>query len=309
MKIKMSVLLLLLLIPSLLLAEEEQPEAPPWYEFELIIYANHGAAKYGDELWGGDPGQPSRLNTIPLLYKTATEREAEARYFEMSQLPGPDENSIEEHSLEPSEAIQQEPPSDATQSDEPATIEEIEVVEETPVEELVPFQQLPDELLQLGESYSKLLETKGRLEPLVHMAWRQQIEPAEQAKTLYLILPTDEAEQTPGLPDQAELPQLEGSIKISVKRYLHVEFDMVLRQLTPSVATDTPALTTLSPHYQAYRMQVHRRMRSKDLHYIDHPQMGVLIIARRYEMPQPIEELEPLVDSSEPAEVTDRKDN
>ena len=70
---------------------------------------------------------------------------------------------------------------------------------------------------------------------------------------------------------------------------------MVLRRLiTPlSTPTDETTLTTLSPHYQAYRMQMHRRMRSKELHYLDHPLMGILIIARRYEIPQATDELEP----------------
>jgi len=300
MKRKINLLLPLLLIPPLLWANDEPVEEPPWYEFELIIYANHGAAQSSDEQWSNNPGQPSRLNTTPLLYKTVAEREAEALYLEMSQLPEPQEATIDAIALEPTEIAQEE------RLDEESLMPNQEaVIEEEAFELPIAFQQLPDELLQLTENYNSLMATNGRLEPLVHMAWRQQVEPPESAKTLYLVLPTDEAEQTPGLPDQSELPQLEGSIKISVKRYLHIDIDMVLRRLATPAAIDDGALTTLSPHYQAYRMQMHRRMRSKELHYLDHPVMGILIIARRYEIPQPIDELETLSGDTLPIEITD----
>ena len=136
------------------------------------------------------------------------------------------------------------------------------------------------------------------------MAWRQQVESPKRAQTLYLLLPTDEAEQTPGLPDQIELPKLEGSLKVSIKRYLHVDFDLVLRRLTTvssaHMSMEGDTLTTLSPHYQAYRMQMHRRMRSNELHYLDHPQIGVIITAHRYEIiePEPEPETKPEIESS-----------
>ena len=298
MKRKISLLLPLLLIPSFLWANDEPPEEPPWYEFELIIYANHGAAQSSDELWNNNPGQPNRLNTLPLLYKTVAEREAEAHFLEMSQQPEPQGQSIDKLTLEPSEIAQEGELEEAATMPSKAELEE-------PFELPVAYQQLPDESLQLGEIYHKLVATNGRIEPLVHMAWRQQVEPPESAKTLYLVLPTNEAAQTPGLPDQSELPQLEGSIKISVKRYLHIDIDMVLRRLATPPATDEGTLTTLGPHYQAYRMQMRRRMRSKELHYLDHPIMGVLIIARRYEIPQPIDELEALPDDTLPIEITE----
>ncbi|MCF6281619.1 MAG: peptidoglycan binding protein CsiV [Candidatus Polarisedimenticolaceae bacterium] len=283
--------ILLLLTPALLWADEEPAEAPPWYEFELIIYTNQQTSQNSNEFWSSDPGQPSALNTVPLAYKTAQERKAEMAYFKMSQRPEPPQQRV------PSIDETVETVTDETNplTREPAPLP-IEPDEESSDKIVLPiaYQQLPDTLLELGEVYSKLSKIHGRIEPLVHMAWRQQVKPPESAETLYLILPTDEAEQTPGLPDQTELPQLEGSIKISIKRYLHIDIDMVLRRLiTPlSTPTEERTLTTLSPHYQAYRMQMHRRMRSKELHYLDHPLMSILIIARRYEIPQATDKLE-----------------
>lgn len=298
MKIKVRHLLPFILMPTLLWANDEPPEEPPWYEFELIIYANPGAAKNSDESWSSNPGLPSRLNTIPLLYKTVMEREAEAETFEMSQLPEPQEQPVIETVQEPPKTGQEPLLTVSNQlNDLPTTSHDQKEGVGNTFEMPIAYQQLPDEQLQLEEIYQKLIATKGRLEPLVHMAWRQQVEPPESAQTLYLLLPTDEAEQTPGLPDQSELSQLEGRIKISVKRYLHVDFDLVLRRLTTPTTTNEATLTALSPSYQAYRMQAHRRMRSKELHYIDHPLMGILIIARRYEIPDPVNESAPLEES------------
>ena len=224
-------LLLVLSSPGLLCAAPGQQEEAPWYEIELIIFANNDPTAQSDEFWPADPGQPSRLNTIA-----------------------------------------------------PAT-----------------YQQLPDKSLQLSDAYSKLAKTNARIEPLLHMAWRQQVKPPETAKPLYLVLPSKKS----GLPGQTELPRLEGRLKISIKRYLHVNIDMVLRDLTtPSstaISMEDSVLTSLSP-YPVYRMQMHRRMRSKELHYIDHPLMGVLITARRYKAEKSPPETKPSVtDETTPA--------
>ncbi len=292
MKIKVHRLLPFILMPTLLWANDEPPEEPPWYEFEIIIYANHGAEKSSDELWSSNPGLPNRLNTLPLLYKTEMERRAEAEALKIGQRP----ESQEQLMIEPAQAPL---PTDTAQlNDLPATPDDPEESVSDTLEMPVAYQQLPDDKLQLEEIHQKLTATRGRLEPLVHMAWRQQVEAPESAQSLYLQLPTDEA-------TQSELPQLEGRIKISVKRYLHVDFDLVLRQLATPPTTDEATLSALSPNYQAYRMQAHRRMRSKELHYIDHPLMGILIIARRYETPDVSDETTP-PENSEVIETVDK---
>jgi len=74
-----------------------------------------------------------------------------------------------------------------------------------------------------------------------------------------------------------KLKQLEGTIKISIGRYLHVWTDLVYRR-----PTNNPALIDNNSRYtdlNTYRHQDHRRMRSKELHYIDNPNFGILIYA------------------------------
>lgn len=98
--------------------------------------------------------------------------------------------------------------------------------------------------------------------------------------------------------------QLEGTIRLVLSRYLHLETDLWLGEYTQEqplapteVATDalqipqdrptidaslTPEGTTPESAESLYvplrlvHLQESRRMRSKELHYIDHPQIGVV---------------------------------
>jgi len=83
--------------------------------------------------------------------------------------------------------------------------------------------------------------------------------------------------------------ELEGTIKIHIARYLHLTTDLWLTQgsketnLTwPSVPTRPGSSSTKASYnltsYPVATLRERRRMRSKELHYIDHPLMGVLIL-------------------------------
>lgn len=69
---------------------------------------------------------------------------------------------------------------------------------------------------------------------------------------------------------------LQGLIKITRGRYLHVNTDLMLAN---------PNQT------QRYRIQMHRKMRRGELHYMDHPMAGLLVQANRYEPEKIIEEV------------------
>ena len=105
------------------------------------------------------------------------------------------------------------------------------------------------------------LNQAGGLSPVIHTAWQQPVYGRNAARPFYL---KSDREITPGT------PVVEGMIKISVRRYLHVDLDLLLRRTTAEVATRAGG-------FQTFRFDEHRRMRSKELHYIDHPLMGMLI--------------------------------
>ena len=84
-----------------------------------------------------------------------------------------------------------------------------------------------------------------------HLAWRQATR-GRNSNTWYWI----------------GSGRLSGLIRLSQGRYLHLDTDLILRDGASS---------------QPYRIKLHRRMRSDELHYVDHPRLGILIRAKRYQ--------------------------
>lgn len=146
------------------------------------------------------------------------------------------------------------------------------------------YSRLPGSELSLETLYGGLVASRGQYEPLLHLAWRQ---PAPQdRRTLPVYLSTGPGSS--GAP-----PRLEGTLKLRVGRYLHAELDLLLTRLEPEAAGAVPANDTglpQGPAYRSYRLRDHRRMRSGELHYIDHPLMGVLLLVKPHALPGTMEE-------------------
>lgn len=79
---------------------------------------------------------------------------------------------------------------------------------------------------------------------------------------------------------------LNGSFKLILARYLHIYSDMeymrkpdeITAQKTDSDNELTEPVTEITAlENTGYPINMHRRMRSKELHYIDHPMVGILI--------------------------------
>jgi hypothetical protein len=151
----------------------------------------------------------------------------------------------------------------------------------------IPYRPLPAQERRLGNIWTAFRNSRI-YRPLYHVAWRQQVVDPQQAQSLYLYLPPESGEPGPTNP-----PKLEGTLKFGVKRYLHMQTDLLLR--LPITAEDGEDYF-MGSAYRSYRMQTSRRMRSGKLHYLDHPVLGVLVQAERYEPPAP--EPEPVTDSN-----------
>jgi len=83
-------------------------------------------------------------------------------------------------------------------------------------------------------------------------------------------------------PVQANI--LDVSFTVSIGRYLHVWLDMIYREpIAISPEIDQEYQEFILP---AYGINMHRRMRSNELHYIDHPKVGMLVKITRHELPQ-----------------------
>ena len=101
-----------------------------------------------------------------------------------------------------------------------------------------------------------------------HLAWRQKTR-GRNSNTWYWI----------------GGGRLSGLIRMSRGRYLHLDTDLILRDAVSS---------------QPYRIKLHRRMRSDELHYVDHPRLGILIRAKRFQAAAPIDDDADAANSGEP---------
>jgi len=91
------------------------------------------------------------------------------------------------------------------------------------------------------------------------------------------------------------LYELEGKITIALSRYLHTYTDLVLRR--PRLSVDSVLKNPAQDRYLAahtadtrilnnHILKEHRRMRSKNLHYIDNPEFAMLILITPYKTPE-----------------------
>lgn len=90
------------------------------------------------------------------------------------------------------------------------------------------------------------------------------------------------AEETPVV--AAEVSQIDGTLTLSLGRYLHIETDLIYRRLVQSNTLRTRGNPMASgadfgngTQVMGFRMKQYRKMRSRELHYLDHPMFGMLI--------------------------------
>ncbi|MBL3599923.1 MAG: hypothetical protein JMN25_08640 [gamma proteobacterium endosymbiont of Lamellibrachia anaximandri] len=154
-----------------------------------------------------------------------------------------------------------------------------------------PFRSLAESEWQLSEQHQHLSRSRN-YKPLLHVAWRQQVIDPDQSQQLLLELPRSSNPQSA----VGEPLRLEGTIRVGVKRYLHLESDLLLRQWETEDGITGDSIE-FRPAFRAFRMQSKRRMRSGEIHYLDHPIIGVLFLASRYELPiepEPVEDGTPV---------------
>lgn len=93
------------------------------------------------------------------------------------------------------------------------------------------------------------------------------------------------------------LYEFEGKITVALSRYLHTYTDLVFRR--PRLSVDPVTTNAPQDQYLAayaadtrilnnHSLKEHRRMRSKNLHYLDNPEFAMLILITPYKAPQEI---------------------
>jgi hypothetical protein len=142
----------------------------------------------------------------------------------------------------------------------------------------------------LGKPYRlaahyEALRRSAQYRPVAHFAWRQAVFDRAQATSMDLPanVPTSGA-------------HIDGSVRVAVERYLHLHLDLQLHDsVAPATVTSLEAHSAPSadaepqstwqsepPATPEFRLRETRRMRSKELHYFDHPRFGALALITPY---------------------------
>ena len=162
------------------------------------------------------------------------------------------------------------------------------------------FRLLPPDSYHLNEAAVKISQT-GQFRILKHVAWRQPGLEKSVALPILLqevFLPQETDDGNSPQPASAPLytsARLDGLVTVSLSRYLHLETNLRYAitglaqpqeiQQTYISSQQSEFLPSEKPSVVVYHLQQKRRMRSKELHYIDHPVIGMLVYMTPVEIP------------------------
>ena len=162
---------------------------------------------------------------------------------------------------------------------------------------------------QLTEQVKKISESKTQ-RVIFHTAWRQPGLDKNQALPIYFkhevaaqpVIEDEEGNETvqDGEMGSAQKTNtspsiLEGILRVTLSRYLHLEAELTFRNKVPDIVkSDNPfsvldneeVRSEIQKQGVIHLKQKRRRIRSNELHYIDHPVLGMLINITRYEKPE-----------------------
>lgn len=281
----------MLLFASTILVQSAYAQTPVWYQVELIVFEARSGAGAHTELWPDDPGAPNLNGALELIPWTLRDsaNAAAKNVPQKTGLTGAEEVGGGAESAAP-------PPEPETTTTPLAVSDALG---------LRPFVLLPDKDMKLNDTARKLTNS-GSYRVLIHAAWRQPLNKTGKGPLIHLHSGTgtttnfqpsrspDGAATPPLLPTEPE--PLDGMVQVVLSRYLHLNVDLLLHKpyiaktttaASPSVATaqtkipETMAMADQStaaapPAFTTYRLINSRRMRSNELHYIDHPALGVI---------------------------------
>ena len=157
------------------------------------------------------------------------------------------------------------------------------------------FKELNSDEYQLNAEVEKLSESKTQ-RVIFHGAWRQPGLDKSVAIPVYfkhevstVPLNQEQAPATDNIKNESNLSTLEGVFRVSLARYLHLEAELSYRAKVSEVSevvsydnsfydVDNDANEDeIQKQGVIYLKQKRNRMRSNELHYLDHPVLGILV--------------------------------
>lgn len=287
-----------LLCPALASAAEN-----PWYQIEMIVFAHHDDNAAQEEHWPDDVNLVYPDNLKTLFELTRLPQRVDNNFTTTLEVDTPDLLSILEAPEE--NTLAQQGGDLAAKDTDPTTASVETPIAEKPLavtdNPLVNAEEPPPPLAfqKLDAGNEELVAAMGHLRridryrPLFHATWQQPLQDRQRSPSILVN----------GGETYGEHFELEGTVKISVERYLHIDTDLWLHNFAPNfgqqATVQVPPLpnqlekTTedmLNPLLARFLndnahvvsrtvvLRESRRMRSGEIHYLDHPMMGVIVL-------------------------------
>ena len=122
---------------------------------------------------------------------------------------------------------------------------------------------------------AEILEKHPDYRILVHKAWKQPGLDKVNALPMQLINKVSSEK-----PDNIVKSYIDGDITLIMSRYLHINTNLTFHRFVPTpFNTYSNTENDSSSSFKEYPLIFERRMRSKEIHYIDHPLVGIIVLA------------------------------
>ncbi len=278
MDLRIPIISALLLLPVLASHAADETETPDWYTIEVVIFSQGGTTALESEQWPNNPGIPNTSGAVE-LFETAT------------------------HISDPVAALQTDPLAEP-------------LMMPAPQAPPAPFQRLAADQLDLDKVVAKLKRHPG-YHTLLHLGWHQPGVPREQSQAVHLnsqpfstvdttVVETQKPTRSlyaampflrpsEPVPEAAQEPGVEGTVRLYLRRYLHLEVDLLYdnealqAHARIELSTgDNPESTPFSAQQlpvSRFRLKLQRRLRSGEIHYLDHPLFGLIVKVMPFELP------------------------
>lgn len=123
----------------------------------------------------------------------------------------------------------------------------------------------------LAEHIAKL-ESSARYNILLQQSWQQ----TGLSNTDAINVHIDTAAENPEKDNNKLESSLQGTLKLILGRFLHLHTDLLYKR--PKQPDDSISATMHDRSYNEFEIKSQRKMRSNELHYIDHPLIGILVL-------------------------------
>lgn len=284
----------LIFVSIALPAMAQAQQAPPWYEVEIILFEHLNPDAAASERWPREVVAPNLEGSIELLHEAPPEVAAKATAAPDAAASGTPGGAVPYLILPP----EQYQLNDAYRElvDAPDYLPYVHVA----WRQIIPPREHPDRIFIHDQLSAALQDAPGD-----ESAPAQAAQAAPSAADIF----ADDMLIEGPLDFNPPAHTLSGVVSLGIGRYLHVNADLLLYKPQaqemvqnappdenlefepPSALADTAGRDAVAeedePPPEFFRIQGDLRLPSGEVHYLDHPRVGMLILFTPYTPPEP----------------------